>query len=128
MSQKRIFISHSAGDREWVQAFAASLQAQGASVWLDELKIGPGERLEEAIEKGLRDSDVVAFVITPDHMKGPDLLFELGAAVGMGKRAVPIISQDVAISELPYPLRVRRFLPRESPEETARKLVAETAA
>jgi hypothetical protein len=46
----------------------------------------------------------------------------------MGKRAVPIVSKEVKAAELPYPLRVRRFLPRESPEETATKLLAETAA
>jgi hypothetical protein len=128
MSKRRIFISHAQADREWVRAFAASLEAQGVQVWLDQLRVPVGERVEEAIEQGLRHSDVVAFVITPDNVRGPNLFFELGAAVGMGKRAVPIVSKDVAPSELPYPLRVRRFLARESPEETAKKLLEETAA
>jgi hypothetical protein len=128
MNRRRIFISHARADREWVRAFADSLQAQGVQVWLDELQIPAGKRVEEALEEGLRDSDVVAFVITPDNVRGPTLFFELGAAVAMGKRAVPIVSQDVETSDLPYPLRVRRFLARESPEETARKLLAETAA
>jgi hypothetical protein len=128
MSQRRIFISHGASDREWVRAFAESLQAQGVQVWLDDLQIPAGGRLEEALEQGLRGSDVVAFVITSDNIRGPDLFFELGAAVGMGKRAVPIVPKDVSASELPYPLRVRRLLLRESPEETARKFLAETAA
>ena len=128
MSQRRIFISHSRADRDWVRAFAESLKAQGVQVWLDDLQIQPGDRLEDAIEEGLRNSDVVAFVITSDNVRGPNLLFELGAAIGMGKRAVPIVSKDVETSELPYPLRVRQFLLRESPEETAKKLVKETAA
>jgi|SRR5882724_6293172 len=128
MSQRRIFISHSRADRDWVRAFAESLKAQGVQVWLDDLQIQPGERLEDAIEEGLRNSDVVAFVITSDNVRGPNLLFELGAAIGMGKRAVPIVSKDVETSDLPYPLRVRQFLLRESPEETAKKLVKETAA
>jgi hypothetical protein len=124
MSQRSIFISHARADREWVRTFAESLTAQGVQVWLDELQIPAGERLEKAMEQGFRGSDVIAFVITPDNVRSPNLLFELGAALGMGKRAVPILSKDVDTSELPYPLRVRRFLARESPEETAKKLVA----
>ena len=52
----------------------------------------------------------------------------IGVAVAMGKRAVPIVSKNLSLSELPYPLRVRRVLLRESPEETARQLLAEMAA
>jgi len=128
MKKRRIFISHAQSDREWVRAFAEALAAQGADVWLDELQLQPGERVEREMERGFRDSDVIAFVITADNVRGPNFFFELGAAIGLGKRAVPILSQDVPNSEVPYPLRVRRFLPRESPEETAKKLLAETAA
>jgi predicted nucleotide-binding protein len=128
MSKRQVFISHSSTDVEWVRAFAESLEAQGAQVWLDELQVRAGSRVEKALEQGLRGSDVIAFVITPDNVRRPNLLFELGAALGMGKRAVPIVSKDVPASELPYPLRVRRRLRRESPEETAKKLLAETAA
>ena len=128
MKKRRIFISHARTDREWVRAFAEALTAQGVEVWLDELQLQAGDPLEQAMERGFRNSDVIAFVITADNVHGPNLLFELGAAVGLGKRTVPILSQDVPTNELPYPLRVRRFLPRESPEETARKLLAETAA
>jgi hypothetical protein len=128
MKKRRIYISHARTDREWVLAFAEALTSQGVEVWLDVKQLQLGERLEPAMERGLRESDVIVFVITPDNVRNPYLLFELGAAIGLGTRAVPILSQDVPASELPYPLRVRRFLQRESPEETARKLLAETAA
>lgn len=128
MKKRRIFISHASSDREWVRTFAEALMDQGAEVWLDELQLRPGERVEQAMEQGFRDSDVIAFVITPDNVRGPNLLFELGAAVGLGKRAVAILARDVPTAELPSPLRDRCSLPRESPEETARKLLTETAA
>lgn len=126
-SPKRLFISHARTDRDWVLAFAAFLKAEGVQVWLDELQVPAGKRPEEAIEQGLRGSDVVAFVITSENVRGPNLLFDLGAAVVLGNRAVPIVSKDMKTSELSYPLRVRRFILRESPEETARQLLAETA-
>jgi hypothetical protein len=128
MSRQRIFISHAPADREWVRAFAESLKAEGALVWLDEWEVPVGKRVEEATEQGLRNSDLVAFVITADNVRAPNLLFEFGATVAMGKPAVPIVPKDMNTSELPYPFRVRRMLLRESPEETARRLLAETAA
>src|SRR5438046_1206330 len=66
MKRPRIFISHAWTDREWVRSFAESLKAQGVQVWLDEMQVPAGKRLEQAIEQGFRDSDVVAFVITAD--------------------------------------------------------------
>lgn len=78
MKKRRIFVSHARSDREWVRAFAEALTAQGVEVWLDELQLQAGERLEQAMEQGFRDSDVIAFVITPDNVRGPKMQ-QLGA-------------------------------------------------
>ncbi|HEV3256655.1 MAG TPA: toll/interleukin-1 receptor domain-containing protein [Gemmataceae bacterium] len=128
MNKRQIFISHAGADREWVWAFAESLKAQGVTVWLDEWQLHAGEPMRDALEKALRTSDTVAFILTRENIHRPDLFFELGAAVAMGKRAVPIVPKELEPSQLPYPLRVRRSLPQGSPEETARRLLAETAA
>jgi len=126
--KRQVFISHSGADSEWVRAFAESLKAQGVTVWLDEWQVHVGEPIQNVLERALRTSDIIAFILTRENIHRPDLFFELGAAVGMGKRAVPIVPRDLETSQLPYPLRVRRSLPQGSPEETARKLLAETAA
>ncbi len=131
MSKPKIFISYSHGggvDTDWVRAFAKSLTAQGAQVWLDEWEVQAGEPLSDAIEQALRESEVVAFVLTPQTVQRPNLLFELGAAVGMGKRVVPIAAKDFDATGLPHPLRIRKFLLQGSPAETAKRLLAQTAA
>jgi hypothetical protein len=124
----KIFISHSGGDRQWVRDFAAALRSQGSEVWLDEWQLRPGEPIQKGLEKGLRESDVVAFIVTPESVHRGSFLFELGAAIGMGKRAVPIVGDDVLSSDLPSPLRARFALRKESPDETAKKLLAENPA
>jgi hypothetical protein len=128
MSKARVFISYSSRDSDWAQAFAQSLKDFGADVWIERWQIAPGETWPAAFEKALRESGVIAVVVNPAQAFRPDLLFEVGAAVGMGKRLVPIVPKDFERSELPYPLRVRQGIPRESPQETAKKLVAATHA
>ena len=122
----KVFISHSGEDRQWVRDFATALRSQGSEVWLDEWQLRPGESIQQGLEKGLRESDIVAFVITPESVHRGNFMFELGAAIGMGKRAVPIIAKDARTADMPFPLRARFALLKESPDETAKKLLAET--
>jgi len=126
MKNPRVFISYSSQDRDWARAFAESLKEFGADVWFDQWKLIPGQAWPATLEKGLRESDVFAVVVNPAVLFRPNFLFEVGAAVGMGKRVVPILPREVESSELPYLLRVRQGILRETPEETAKKLVEAT--
>jgi TIR domain-containing protein len=126
----QVFISysHSETDKEWVRQFAQSLERRGFSVWLDETRLHFGDRIREAVEEGLRNSDVIVSLVTPQSVNRPNLFFELGAALGMGKRVIAIVPKDLDLALLPQPLRARRFLQQASPEETASALAAETAS
>jgi TIR domain-containing protein len=120
---KQVFISYSNADSEWAKSFAEALGQHGLRVWLDEFQIKAGESLGEALEVGLRQSDVLVALIDPQTSFRPNLYFELGAAIGMGKRVVPIVPRGLDNSQLPLELRIRRYLVRESPENTAEQLV-----
>jgi hypothetical protein len=122
MSDLKVFISHSAQDTEWARSFAEALKNRGVSVWFDEFEIQPGESWRDALESGLRDSDVLVAVIDAEHPGKPNLYFELGAAIGMGKRVVPIVPKGVDPAHLPVDIRLRRYLVRDSPEQTAERL------
>src|SRR5438445_291680 len=74
------------------------------------------------LEAGLRESDVLVALIDPSSSLKPNLFFELGAAIGMGKRVVPIVPREFDASKLPFELRTRRYLIRDSPEDTAEEL------
>lgn len=126
----RVFLSysHADADREWVRAFAESLVRHGVDVWFDEFEVKPGESLPEALEAGLRGSDVIVSLITPGSERRAALFFEIGAAVGMGKRVVAIVPKELDLSVLPRPLRIRRFLPQGSPQDTAQELLSEVPA
>lgn len=122
MTDQKVFISYSRPDTEWARSFAAALQQQGVPVWFDEFEIAPGESLREALESGLRESDVFVTVVNREHPARPNLFFELGAAIGLNKRVVAIVPKDFDVSQLPLEVRLRKYLLRDSPEETASEL------
>ena len=122
MSEPQVFISYSRDDADWVRRFAEALRQQNVTVWWDEEQVSPGESLPDAIEAGLRSSDAIVSVLTPANARRPDVLFELGFALGTGKRLIPIISPDLDRSAIPFELRTRQHLARGSPDEAARKV------
>ena len=89
MDKPRVFISHSALDADWARSFAQALQHRGLTVWFDEFDVHSGESLREALESGLRGSDVLAALLDPEKPAKPALFFELGAAIGTGKKLYP---------------------------------------
>ena len=121
MGKPSVFISHSANDADWARSFAQALKGLGVTVWFDE-DIRPGESWREALESGLRGSDVLVTLVSPDYLAKPGLFFELGAAIGMGKRVVSIVPKNMDPNSLPLDVRLRRYLVRDSPEHTAEQL------
>lgn len=122
MNEPNVFISYSRDDAEWAHRFAESLRDQSVNVWLDAWQIHAGEHLREAIDAGLRNSDAIVSIISPDNAQRPSVLFELGAALAMGKRLIPIIPAGLDSAVIPFELRNRRFITKGSPDEVAREV------
>lgn len=121
-----VFISYSHEDRDWAREFADALKHLGLDPWFDQYRIRAGESLTEALEKGLRESDVIVLLISPESAKKPWVFLEVGAALGMGKKVLDIVPGDFDLSQLPLPLRLRKYRIKRSPQATAEELVAET--
>jgi hypothetical protein len=122
VQKKTVFISHSAGDTDWARSFARALKERGVSVWFDEFDVQPGESMRDALEAGLRESDVLVALVDAEAPAKPNFFFELGAALGMGKKVVPIVPKNLDPSALPLDVRLRRYLIRDTPELTAEEL------
>lgn len=122
MDKPQIFISYSSVDADWARSFAEALKERGERVWFDQFEISAGDSLRDALEAGLRASDVFVTLVEPQNLHKPNLFFELGAAIGMRKKVVAIVPKDIDPSQLPIELRLRRYLVRDTPEETAEEL------
>ena len=123
MAKPKVFVSYSHKEADWAKEFAQALSQRGLRVWIDQLAVKAGESIGEAVEKGLRESDIFVTLIDPSTLSSPSLFFELGAAIGMDKRVVAIVPEDLDPSQLPLPLRARRFLIKRAPEATAGELL-----
>jgi hypothetical protein len=119
-----IFISYSQSDKAWASKFANELEANGVHAWFDEAEIAIGDRWADKLEEALRESPVIAVLISPEYLASPSSVFELGAAVGGNKKIIPIVTQRIENPSLPSLLRDRRLLQETSPQAAGR-LVAE---
>jgi hypothetical protein len=123
---KNVFISHpqSEDSDKWVREFADSLRTQGANVWFDETDALSAESYPELLEKALRRSDLFVFVVSPESVTRPSVLFEMGAALGGRKPLVTVVPDGFDPTRLPEPLRLRQHLVQSSPDETAHQIMS----
>lgn len=122
MSEPKVFISYSHDDAEWTRKFAEALRDQSIDVWLDTWQVQAGDSLGDAVETGLRESDAIVAVLSAANIRRPNISFELGAALGMGKRLIAIVPSDLDSSLIPFYLRSRRYLMKDAPNEAAREV------
>lgn len=63
-----IFISHSSVDKKYARKLFNELNRVGVKVWLDEREIKVGEDIISNIERGLRESDYLAIILTSNSI------------------------------------------------------------
>jgi hypothetical protein len=117
-----IFVSYSHKHTDWVRSFVEALERHNLKVWFDEKAILPGEFFVEKLEEGLRNSEAVVYIVTPEAVNSKWALIELGAALGGEKTLVPIVSEDVPVGELVTPIRRRHWITKSDPQANANEV------
>jgi len=97
----KAFVSYSRADTDFVLRLCQDLRAAGASIWLDQLDIHPGEDWDEAIERGLFECGQMLAVLSPKSVSSQNVLDEIGYALSKKKPIIPVLHQDC---EVPYRL------------------------
>ena len=122
MGAQKVFISHSAKDTDWVLSFAQALKQRGVTAWLEDFEVKPGDSWADANESALRSSDVLVPLLDGETSSTRIFFFELGAAIAMGKRVVPILARGLDPAVLLPKVRLCPYLVRDTPEQTAEDL------
>ena len=117
-----VFLSHSTAAPDWSRDFARELRDQGLSVFFDVEAVRPGAPVEETVRTSLQNSGSVVVVLDPSSSSSRWTAFEVGAALGMGKRVVSVVSSDVSFDALPPAIRSAPYVVMTTPEESAKQV------
>ena len=98
------FFSYSRDDSDFALRLAEDLKAAGASVWLDQTDIAPGQEWDNAVEDALSQSPRVLLVLSPASVKSRNVRNEITFALEAHKAIVPVLYQDC-----PIPLQLVRL-------------------
>src|SRR5438046_2664417 len=98
------FLSYARADAEFVLRLAKDLREGGASVWIDQLDIAPGQRWDRAVEDALAKCAQLVVVLSPSAVESTNVMDEVSLALEDGKTVVPVLHRQCKI-----PFRLRRL-------------------
>ena len=104
------FISYAREDVAFVRRVHERLTADGRDVWVDLEDIPPTAEWRAEIESGIASSDAVIAVLSPDWASSEVCRSELGTALRLGKRIVPVVRRDVDGATLPPEVAARNWI------------------
>jgi hypothetical protein len=99
----RIFLSHSSSDKTFARELANELSQRGASVWVDEQAVAPGDDLAANIAEAIRGSDLVLVLLSPSSVRSQWVRRELELALASSQRT-RVVPVTLGKAELPQEL------------------------
>ena len=99
-----VFVSYSREDRDIVATVVQALRTAGEKVWVDLDDIVPSAVWLDEIKNAIAAADSMVFFLTPDSARSEVCRIELGHALELSKRIVPVLIRDVDTETVPPPL------------------------
>jgi hypothetical protein len=88
----RIFLSYSQADKPAVDKITSRLKAEGHDIWIDSMKLRPGDNLQRKIQEGIEAADAVVVVISTNSFRSKWVQHEVSAIalqqISKGERRV----------------------------------------
>lgn len=91
-SSYTVFISHSSLDKWIAERIAEKVEEVGASYWLDVRDLPGGGNIMDEINVGVRDSQEVIVLFSPNSVDSHWVSFEIGVASAKGRHLTPIMN------------------------------------
>jgi len=107
-----IFLSHSHGDKSFVNTLAKDLRISGYYVWTDDAEIKIGDSLIQKIREGIDKVEYVGAVLSYNSINSEWVIKELDIAMnqeieGKKVKVLPLLLDDV---ELPGFLKGKKYV------------------
>lgn len=99
-----LFVSYSRKDTAFAHKLTEAFEDQDWDFWIDWEDIPATTDWRQQIEKGIEQTGVFLFLLSPDSVKSDVCRWEIAQAVKNGKRLIPIVVRDVRADEVPSAL------------------------
>jgi hypothetical protein len=99
---QKIFISYSRDDRPFVKRLSGDLRRFGLDTWVDIENIKPGLRWDTELDRAIKESDALIFVLSQNMVASRWVLAELQHFASAGKKKIfPVVIEDIDSSHVP---------------------------
>jgi len=93
----QVFISHSMKNIELVNQAKKLLEQKGLNAYVAVSEPQPGEKLHDKIIQNIKESSFFLLLYTKDAAASPWVNHEIGIAVSLKKKIIPIIEEGVQL-------------------------------
>ncbi|MDO9594588.1 MAG: toll/interleukin-1 receptor domain-containing protein [Lutibacter sp.] len=102
VTKKKIFISYSRADLDYIATLVDALREKGADVWFDK-NIRTGEQWDNTLEEQIKAADVFLIVMSKTSVASNNVKDEMSYAKSLGKIISPILIEPCEV-----PMRLAR--------------------
>ncbi|MEL6129159.1 MAG: toll/interleukin-1 receptor domain-containing protein, partial [Cyanobacteria bacterium J06628_4] len=106
----QVFLCHSDRDQDSAEQIRQSLMRQGITVWNYRTDIQTSQDYNRAISLGIEEADNIIFMLSPHSAQSPYCQKELGQALSLNKRIIPVLAEPTDPEIVPESLRVRQYV------------------
>jgi hypothetical protein len=102
-----IFLSYARADREAAALIVDLLRRRGIDCWVDQEGILPGTRYDREIERAIRRSGAVVWLVSSNSVLSDYVKFEVMTACHHHKPILPVRLEPIDLADLPAPLNLK---------------------
>ncbi|MEI9901126.1 MAG: toll/interleukin-1 receptor domain-containing protein [Hyphomicrobium sp.] len=101
----KVFISYSRRDIAFALRLVAALEARSLDVLIDTRDLPLAVEFQKELLGFIRQADTVVYVVSPDSIASPWVLWEIEQVELLSKRLAPVIARDVQAAAVPDGIR-----------------------
>ncbi|NEP02802.1 MAG: TIR domain-containing protein [Symploca sp. SIO2E9] len=105
-----VLISYADEERGTMEKIRKSLRRESITVWTNRTDIQTGEDFEEAIKRGIEQTDNLVYLLSPNSVKSSYTQQELALAIFLNKRIIPVLVRETDPSLIPSALRDLQYI------------------
>jgi hypothetical protein len=109
-SNRHIFLSYAMADSEQAYKLQNLLSQQLNSKIFTTDSLSAGENWVPKLKRALSECDLFIVVLSPNSIGSKWVLYELGAAWGLGKPIIPVVTHPEILSNIPLVLRETKLV------------------